>query len=48
MSLHEWPVDDGCVFGPWQHQTGLPLPTQYRVCVHPGCRRIERRDTPKA
>lgn len=45
---HEWPTDGSCVFGPWMAKTGLPKPTQYRVCIHPECHEVETREAPKA
>lgn len=47
-TVHGWPVDDQCLFGPWMTKTGLPKPTQYRVCVHSKCKKIQTREAPKA
>lgn len=49
MTDHAWPTTPGeHVFGPWQNKTGLPKPTQYRVCVHPACPATETREAPRA
>ena len=46
---HAWPTDPGeHVFGPWMTKTGLPVPTQYRQCIHPSCNHHETREAPKA
>lgn len=46
-SKHSWPTYDIHLYGPWMLERGLPKPTQYRVCVHPDCNEIDRREAPK-
>lgn len=43
---HPWPSSFDHLWGPWQGQTGLPKPTEYRTCVHPDCAAVEYKDTP--
>lgn len=45
---HEWPADGGHLWSRWYAKTGLPKPTQYRVCVHPDCNESETREAPRA
>lgn len=45
---HAWPPSGEHFWSKWQHQTGLPIPTQYRICIHPDCSATELRDTPMA
>lgn len=45
---HNWPGPGQHMWSRWQHKTGLPKPTQYRYCIHPDCKVIEERETPKA
>lgn len=48
---HNWPTDDGHVWGPWhveQAREGTKVAVQYRTCVHPACRTVERREAPRA
>lgn len=41
---HEWPADDGHLWGPWMTRTRTE---QYRKCVHPECTAINTREAPK-
>lgn len=46
---HQWPEDhEEHVWGPWLAERGLPKPTQYRQCVHPACKAVEKRKAPTA
>lgn len=44
---HAWPLPGQHFWTKWQHKTGLPVPTQYRTCIHPDCIEVQYRDTPK-
>jgi len=52
MPDHLWPTDPTAhVWGPWYantNQRGTTPATQYRMCVHPDCIRVEYRDAPRA
>lgn len=48
MSEHKWPAVGEHLFGRWQAEKGLPNAIEYRVCLHPDCRAIERRPVPNA
>ena len=45
---HDWPLPGEHLFGPWLTMTGMPKATQYRVCIHPECRHVEKRMAPNA
>lgn len=43
-----WPMEGEHLWSQWLPDKGLPNPTQYRMCLHPMCNRIERRDAARA
>ena len=45
---HSWPPPGEHLWTNWQNNTGLPKATQYRVCIHPDCTKVEYREAPKA
>lgn len=46
ISIHNWPVNDEHVWGPWMQKTSTPPFIQYRMCVHPTCSGTEERNAP--
>lgn len=50
MMSHQWPSDpEAHLWGPWMsHTHTLTERTQYRQCVHPGCKGFEIREVPRA
>jgi hypothetical protein len=47
----EWPKDGEHLWGPWyveRGRVGKHPAKQYRQCVHPLCKEVQRRDAPSA
>lgn len=45
---HNWPGEKEHLWSHWMAKTGLPQPTDYRVCLHPECKVSEVRKSPLA
>lgn len=46
--VHAWPPLGEHLWSDWQNDKPMPKATQYRTCVHPLCKEVERRDAPQA